>query len=66
VKGSGLRRPARDDERLERLQLAVARVDCMLELRDAAVIDPGLLEMSLHFLAIRRGEQRADGEQVPL
>ena len=66
VQRGGLWRAAGNDERSERLELGVAVVDRALELGDARVVDARLLEMLAHLLAIGRGEQRADGEQVAL
>jgi len=62
----GLRRPARQDEGAERLQLGLGVVDGLLELRDAALVDPRLLEMLRHLIAVGGGEQRTDREQIAL
>src|SRR5512143_1700415 len=66
VEGRGLRRPARNDERLERLELLLAVVDRALELCDALVVDARLLELLAHLVRMRCRQQRADGEQVAL
>ena len=61
-----LRRSARHDERPQRLELAVAVVDCVLELGDAFVVHPCFLEMLTHLLSIGSGEERPDSKQVSL
>jgi hypothetical protein len=66
VQGGGLRRSARNDEGLERLELLLALIDCSLELCDAVFIDASLRKLLAHLLRIGRREQRAYREQVAL
>ena len=61
-----LGRAPRHDEGAERLQLRLALVDRALELRDPLVVHARFLEVLAHLFAVRRGEQRADREQVAL
>src|SRR5258707_8323106 len=62
----GLWRAAGNDESPEWGELRVAFVDGALELRDARLVDARLLEVVRHLLAIRCGEERADGEEIAL
>ena len=66
VKRRGFLRSTGKDERFQRLELAVARVDRALKLSDAIIADASLREMLLHLLLIRSREQSADAEQVSL
>lgn len=66
VKRRSFRSSARKDERFQRLELAVARVDCQLELGNTILADASLGEMLLHLFRIRCGEQGSDAEEVAL
>src|SRR5581483_10980099 len=66
VQRGRLLRAARNDERAQRLQLRISRIDGALELRDAGVVDARFLEMLAHLLAVGGREQRADGKEVAL
>jgi len=57
---------AGNDEGLERLEVPIAVVDGVLELTNAPVVDIRLLEVSVHFVEIRRREQRADAKKIAL
>jgi hypothetical protein len=66
MKGRGLRRSARYDERAQWLQLGVSVIDCSFELTDARIVDPRLLEVLPHLVPVGRCQQRADREQIAL
>jgi len=53
----------RDDECLKGLELLLALVDGVLEVPDAPFINVRLGQMVVHFVEIRRGQQRADAER---
>ena len=61
-----LRRAARQDERRERIELLFTGVDGCLELSDALVGHPRLLELLLVLCRVRGGQEGADREEVPL
>ena len=58
--------PARNDERLERLELPLAFIDGVLEGRDAPLVDVRLGEVVVHLLQIRGCQQRTNAEKVAL
>src|SRR5688500_5888120 len=66
MKCRGFLRSAGQDERLQCFQLAIARIDRMLELRDPIVTDARFGEVLLHLFLIRSSEQSADAEQITL
>src|SRR3954468_6843706 len=57
---------SRNDESLQGLELLLAVVDCVLQVRDPAVVDICLRQMPVHFLEVGRRQQGADTEKVAL
>src|SRR5690348_406441 len=66
VQGSCLWSSAGYDKRTERLELAVARIDFLLETHDPRIIDLSFCEMVVHLFEVGSREQRADRKQVAL
>ena len=66
VQGCRFWRPAWKNERAQRLQSALAVVDCPLQFGDPCFGDLGLFQVLRHLLPVWRGQQRSNREEVTL